>query len=276
MGIVSFSAFAALMAAGLVSQTATVPTAPAPMSPTQKWVLNYAESMCVLSREYGTEAKPLTFGLRPSPMGDYVRIAILQAEDSNAANGKANIAFDGNPAIEAPYMGGPISTPGMYILFVDTKWSQLNGFNTAKVMSIDAGRRHIVLNLSGVPAALKALKVCEKDLLVNWGLDPKLVDRLETMPSLRGGPATIFSVDDYPAAAIRAQSQGTAGVRFWVSKEGKASDCRVVESSGTKVLDETTCNIIVRRGKYDPARTTSGEAIDSPAFTRVRWLLPSD
>jgi TonB family protein len=270
----SSPAFAALLAVGLISQSTLAAPVSLPMNPAQKWVLDYAESMCVLSRQYGLNGNQITLGFRPSPMDDYVRIAILGAERSRKAHGKAQIRFDGSAVLEAPYMSGPISVPGMYIVFVDTKWSELKSFETAKVMSIEAGKRQISLRLSGVPAAMKALKICEKDLLVSWGMDPKRVEQLATMPAAHNGIPSFFSNDDYPSAAIRDGLQGTTGVRFWVSKEGRVSDCRVVESSGTKLLDEPSCNIILRRGKFDPARTTSGEAIDSPAFTRIRWVLP--
>jgi protein TonB len=76
-------------------------------------------------------------------------------------------------------------------------------------------------------------------------------------------------------AAIASNQQGSSGVRFWVSKEGKVSDCRVIESSGSNLLDAQTCAIISKRGLFDPARTKTGEPVASIGFQRVRWVLPS-
>ena len=121
---------------------------------------------------------------------------------------------------------------------------------------------------------MKAMTVCEKDLLVSWGMDVKLIDSLKTLPVQQGGVSSLFSTDDYPASAVRNEEQGTSGVRVWVSKEGKVSDCQVVEKSGIDALDRQTCHIILSRAKFAPATTKAGDAIASPSFHRIRWVLP--
>ena len=121
---------------------------------------------------------------------------------------------------------------------------------------------------------MKALDACEQDLLVTWGMDPKVVASLASYPTQRGGIASLFSADDYPREAIANNEQGTASVRIKVSKEGKASDCQIIESSGSETIDKQTCNIIVNRARFQPARTNSGEAVDSIALQRIRWELP--
>ena len=276
MGASSFPPFLAFLAASLGFYPAAASPQSAPMSPTAKWVVNYAESMCVLSRDYGSGENQITLGFRPGPLSDYIRIAILFPDTSRIARGKAQIRFDGGEAVPAPFMSGPTKTEGAYILLVDTKRSELHGFEAAKTMSIAAGKFAFNLALPDLTKAMAALKECEKDLLVSWGMDRELIAQLATMPSIRNGIASIFSTDDYPSAAVRESLQGTSGIRFWVSKDGKPSDCKIVETSGTKVLDQQSCGVVLRRGKFDPARTIKGDAIASPAFVRIRWELPGD
>ena len=58
---------------------------------------------------------------------------------------------------------------------------------------------------------------------------------------------TYFSMDDYPAAALRNEEQGISGVRIEVGENGRVTDCVLVESSGSTALDSATCRIIRSR-----------------------------
>lgn len=80
--------------------------------------------------------------------------------------------------------------------------------------------------------------------------------------------------DDYPAAAIRAEEQGKVGVRLTVSAHGLASACTVTESSGSAILDQTTCLVFERRARFTPARDTAGETTEGSFATAILWQLP--
>lgn len=83
-----------------------------------------------------------------------------------------------------------------------------------------------------------------------------------------------FSVDDYPATALRANAQGTTTVEVRVGADGRPTGCAVTDSSGSQALDEATCPILMRRARYYPA----GGLIADPPFTpdsvRITWRLP--
>ncbi len=87
--------------------------------------------------------------------------------------------------------------------------------------------------------------------------------------------ASYVGPDDYPRAAIRNGEQGASGVRFMVGVDGTPRDCRVVEPSGSAMLDETTCHVILSRSRFSPALDRAGKPLPSLYFTRVRWVLPS-
>jgi protein TonB len=90
------------------------------------------------------------------------------------------------------------------------------------------------------------------------------------------GNRSKFSQDDYPEASIRAEEEGTVVVSYDVSADGRASNCRVVQSSGFSRLDGRTCELIERRFKFRPA-TRAGSPVAEPGKTqRVRWQLPKD
>ncbi|TMJ18174.1 MAG: energy transducer TonB [Alphaproteobacteria bacterium] len=84
----------------------------------------------------------------------------------------------------------------------------------------------------------------------------------------------LFSNLDYPAKAIQAREQGVVTYRIIVSKEGGVRDCIVVESSGSELLDRTTCRIVRQRARFLPARDAQGNAIEDQFTSRTRWVLP--
>jgi len=79
--------------------------------------------------------------------------------------------------------------------------------------------------------------------------------------------------DDYPSSAVRSRSVGTVGLRFVVAPDGRISDCAVTRSSGSPVLDATTCRLIKRRFRYRPARDGTGRPIAEEIRGEHDWEL---
>ncbi len=73
----------------------------------------------------------------------------------------------------------------------------------------------------------------------------------------------IFTYEDYPRDAIRAGMEGTVIVDLTVSERGTVADCRIVKSSGYRILDDTTCRLITERAKFIPEKDSNGIAIKS-------------
>lgn len=85
-----------------------------------------------------------------------------------------------------------------------------------------------------------------------------------------------FSTDDYPAAALRGNDQGTTGFRLTIGPSGRVTDCSVTSSSGSSALDQATCRILRSRARYTPARDGSGNPTSGTDSGRVTWRLPTD
>jgi len=90
---------------------------------------------------------------------------------------------------------------------------------------------------------------------------------------VRGAIMAVLGVVAF--AAARDAFSTPATFAFWVDKQGRPRDCNAVQSSGSKILDNRTCAVIVKRGRFDPARTASGEPIESIGFLRIRWVIPN-
>ncbi|WP_448585867.1 energy transducer TonB [Thermaurantiacus sp.] len=87
----------------------------------------------------------------------------------------------------------------------------------------------------------------------------------------RGGTVTV-GTDDYPAASLRACEQGSVAVRVTIDTSGRVRDCEVVQSSGYSRLDEKTCEVALRRWRYNPAREGK-TPIEATQVQRVKWVV---
>lgn len=261
------------MSAALAVQSA-VPSQPVPLEASGPWRVEYADTMCIVGRPFGTGDQQIILGFRPGPMSEYFRIAVyVTAKGKKVTRGAAELIFDDLTPVQAPFLKGPTSIEGLNLIQIDTKRPEISALNSAKKFQIRAGDFTTTFALRNIAGAMKALAACEKDLVIGWGMDPVALDSIET-PAFHRNVVGLFSTNDYPAEAISRHEQGTVGVHYKIGTDGKVSDCRVVESSGSTALDRQTCGIITKRVRYDPAKTKSGEPVASMGFQRIRWELP--
>ena len=87
-------------------------------------------------------------------------------------------------------------------------------------------------------------------------------------------PKPIFSYQDYPAEALRNRWQGSVVADLTISAEGRPTACRIVKSSGHKVLDDVTCKLIMTRARFTPAKDQTGKPKESTLRTPViEWRI---
>ncbi|HEU4651339.1 MAG TPA: energy transducer TonB [Croceibacterium sp.] len=79
--------------------------------------------------------------------------------------------------------------------------------------------------------------------------------------------------ENYPARAIRDETQGTVGVRVTISPQGRVTACSVTSSSGSSVLDEAACDGMTRYARYNPALDDAGNPTTGSATTRIVYQL---
>ena len=79
---------------------------------------------------------------------------------------------------------------------------------------------------------------------------------------------------DYPKALREAHVSGTTVTEIAVSPAGRPSACRVIQTSGSRELDAATCQLIVQRFKFKPARNAAGQAISGAVEYEQEWDAP--
>ncbi|GAA4641981.1 hypothetical protein GCM10023115_03000 [Pontixanthobacter gangjinensis] len=93
-------------------------------------------------------------------------------------------------------------------------------------------------------------------------------------PTPRGNPGRWASPRDYPSRALREEREGVTRFRVSVSADGRVTNCTVTGSSGHSDLDETTCKLITRRGRFNAATNGDGNEVAGTWSNAVRWEIP--
>ena len=93
-------------------------------------------------------------------------------------------------------------------------------------------------------------------------------------PTPRGNPGSWANSNDYPSRALREEKEGVTRFRVEVDASGRVSNCTVTGSSGTPELDSTTCSLIQRRGRFNPATGGDGKPTSGSWSSSVRWEIP--
>ena len=103
---------------------------------------------------------------------------------------------------------------------------------------------------------------------------PPAPRKVQSATSAKGDLRTLFSADDYPAAAQSAGAEGTAQAELTISPTGQVVGCNLIRSTGNSSLDSATCNILRRRAKFSPAKDSNGNATSDTITTPpIVWRL---
>ncbi|MEG3180508.1 energy transducer TonB [Sphingomonas sp. LT1P40] len=120
-----------------------------------------------------------------------------------------------------------------------------------------------------IPQRQDVERAAERNMPLSAPATEPAGDRAQAIVS----PASWVTNDDYPPAALRNGEQGSVGVEFTIKRNGRVADCRIAHSSGSPLLDRTTCALITERALYSPAVDAQGRAIDQTSRLRFRWQI---
>lgn len=89
-----------------------------------------------------------------------------------------------------------------------------------------------------------------------------------------GNPGQWATNDDYPAAAMREEREGTSGFRLTIDANGLPTACDIIASSGHADLDSTTCRLLIERARFRPGLDAAGKRVGGTYTNRIRWQIP--
>ncbi|MES2043712.1 MAG: energy transducer TonB [Pseudomonadota bacterium] len=249
---------------------------PAALSPATKWQVEYADSMCVLSRDYGAGADKVTLALRPWPMSNETEVIVLtQGNAALVDGGRAEISLlPAGHTTKGSFsrFDMPKGAPGR-IATLHFDEGALDGLAAATGVTVRLGNHEVhTVAIPGISAAMRALETCQKDLLKGWGVDPDERATLSRLP--RGNPGRFFGPSVYPQEAVINHLQGRVVTVASIGVDGRVTGCAVAATSGARVLDQATCNVLKASARFSPALDMAGKPVVSHLVVPVRWVLP--
>jgi TonB family protein len=88
-----------------------------------------------------------------------------------------------------------------------------------------------------------------------------------------GSPAAWFPADAYPPEAKAAGLQGRTAFTLDLDTKGRITSCNITSSSGSPLLDSTTCTLLVTNGRFQPAHNAAGQAVAGTWSSAMVWQL---
>jgi len=87
-------------------------------------------------------------------------------------------------------------------------------------------------------------------------------------------PASWFSPENYPIEAMKNGIEGSVSFEVDVDESGKPTDCQVTKSSGSAILDTTTCEVVKAKAQFAPAVGADSKPTRGHYRNIAVWRLP--
>ncbi|WCP71666.1 MULTISPECIES: energy transducer TonB [Sphingomonas] len=272
-GAMRGNAMKAIMLAAILAGQGGAADVP-PLKPASAWSVNYAEDMCVLSRDYGDAGNRVSVLFRPTPFNDRVQTVLVGDRKQLGYSPRVKVQIDGR-AGKGVFDGDGQRTSlpkgrNMGITFDLPRDTVTDFAGTEPVGFALSGGKPFRVNLSLSRAALTALRKCETDLMQSWGFDVGAVDTAPVLPArAQRDPSMWLSNSDFPRQLLGANANVT--VAWIITKEGGIRNCRVVRSSGNATFDAIPCEALARRARYTPARDANGHPVETLSSRVIRF-----
>lgn len=245
------------------------------LQPTGKWEVEYADEKCRLLRRFGQGGAAVILEIERSltleayTYGIYGRSVPAYSDFRWYRVEFAPQKFVRNVA------AWPFEAPGRTektIKFEDEDGAISRAMHGDQRIRISGRQLDLRMQLGDIQPAIKALEKCHDDLLVGWGIDPDNARAIKQKPKPREAHWIFY--EDYPSAERKQRNEGTVTYLLTVSEKGKTSSCRTLHSSGFSNLDKTTCDLLLRRSSFYPARDAAGNAVASYYAGHFTWQVP--
>jgi TonB family protein len=255
---------------------AAPPAAAAPLPPAKPgWTVDWGETRCSLARE-GQPAMALQIIPGTTEIQLYLFDTSWRTPPVPHDADAALLFHPGDTKVVAPAGMAKAKDVRVGVRLNRLERPFLDQFAAAESLAIQSkGREVTQIAIPGAAKAIAALRECEASALKEWGLDATKMMSLRSYANPTGGYFAWIHDSDYPDKAIHNGESGTVVALLKVGADGHAIGCAVIDSSGSKELDEQTCAIYGRRAKWDPAIDADGNPTQGLGAVRVRWMLPT-
>jgi TonB family protein len=241
------------------------------LAPSSQWLVDPVNRACELVRTFGPDpATTLMMRSMPTDTGSQVRLVGPRLPERIKKATLRNEATGAETTVSAAASPGPDGMRVLDMNRVDNRF--LAGLKAGGAITVmDGGDKVATLELRSFDAAWGALDQCNADLLKQWGVDPAAIAQLKALPEPTGRANEWVQWKDFPPAAFG--KQGASTIRYVVGQDGRVHDCAIAESSGTPLLDETSCKLFAQRARYKPAVGANGAPTEATIVQTVSWTF---
>jgi TonB family protein len=253
------------------------------------WVARYDRDACSLSAQFGEGDNGVIASFARYQPGDNFDLTLIGKRlGFPGAAGEADLDFGTKPYRKRDVMVGTMgSTPAIFF-----KSIRFDGWEWKEAVDPPAVTREMEKGVTGVTVSLKgrkpfrlvvvkgfgnpmvALRACMDDLIKTWGYDPAVQAALSRRVTPRTSPGSWIKNDDYPMMAIRKGASGLVQFRLDVDPKGKVAGCYILARTSPDEFADTTCRIMTKRARLDPAIDAGGKPVRSFFVSSVQFLLP--
>lgn len=235
-----------------------------------KWVINYANSYCVLSRDRTTTQPGVA--LRTRPFAEEHELLLMLAPNEEKPFNAQGKLLVGDQAAGLDRWVGMLHSKQANLRVIETtiKADELaSAIASGRVRILVPSRLDVAVQLPNIDKAGAALRACETDLAKQWKIARTWA--VNPKPTEARGP---FRHEDYPTAMLQAGRMGSVLALLAIDTNGSVTDCRVIETSGDPVFEQTVCKVYRKRSRFTPALDSGGKPTTSYYLApRVRFML---
>ncbi|TFI57784.1 energy transducer TonB [Sphingomonas parva] len=264
-------------------------SAPAALTRSGKWVVDYDRDACHLLAQFGTGDDLVAMRLTRYQPGDWFDLSLYGSRlASESPRSEASVDFGlGGAPFETSTVNGKAGTLPLSLI----SWLRLDGWRPAEPDEVAPsvspqqeaavtgvtvklqGRKPFRLAFGSLAKPLEQLRLCEAELVKSWGYDPAVQAALASPVRPANPPYRWVGPSDYPSGALRDGANGVVQFRLDVETDGKVSGCHVLARTSPDVFADTTCRAITRRAKLEPALGADGKPVRSYYVQKVVWRV---
>lgn len=264
-----------------LAMAATVAVPAVPMTPSGKWNVDYGATACMLGRTYGAGKTETVLALRQVPLSSALELMVYTNDRSATMRlGQARVSITGvsiagGGSYEGRYESFPTQAAGKRMTRLPVDSTVFETLPADPVLTVAPDKMPgWAFSIPNAKAAFEALATCNDSTVKLWGVDPTERARIAQPAQATGPLADWIGPHDYPKTVLSKGAQGSSTVLWTINLDGRATDCRIVVTSGEAELDKAACDAITRRARYTPALGFDGKPMISHSSRMVKWSLP--
>lgn len=249
----------------------------------KRYTYRAALALCIVAASANAAAIPFFF-IIPIPRGsvdpDKIDASLDQRKLAMCAAYHQNVIdpeIDGKR--EASYHGDVVNTVvGRLSNFKNSKkliGAYIGQWRLQTKQSYQSGQNYTRMLIEGCNYSNLPVNKIQHDVWKNGAtaVTAKPVSLLDIPPKplkLDG----VISSTDFPANILPVKTLYTVSTTLQIDRSGRVVDCFIDATSGSELLDETTCNLLKQRAEFSPASVDGVVAVSEFQYTHA-WSNPT-